>query len=115
MNIRPIDLQVIIPHATDIGKMQATQNNQQITQQQQFAEQLQRQAAEQQGQVQGTLRVEMPRVHRDKEGGAGNQPSGRQHGQRERRDEPGSGQPDKPMAADAGCDPVRGKKIDIML
>lgn len=110
MNIRPIDLQVIIPHATDIGKMQATQNSQQVTQQQLFAEQLQRQTAAQQGQVQGAQRVEMTRIHRDKPGNDGRQPAERREADG-RQEKDGAKQPEPPSAV--GNDPLRGQKIDI--
>ena len=111
MNIRPIDLQVMIPHATDIGKVQATQNHQQVIQQQQFAEQMQRQVEAQQGQVQGALRVEMPRVHREKQETSGGHAGSDQSGKRDAKHREKEG-----THADQGKDgdPVRGHKIDIV-
>lgn len=65
MNIRSIDLQVLIPHATDVSKSQALANNQNSTQQQLFSEQLQQITAEKKQQVQSSLKVENNKIQHD--------------------------------------------------
>ena len=67
MSIRPVDLQVILPHATDAGKVQANQNTQSNTMQQVFAEKLQKEAQLKQNQVQESPKGEFGKVNRDKE------------------------------------------------
>ena len=67
MSIRPIDLQVVLPHAADVGRAQAIQNDQSAVSQQLFAEKLMKEAQEKQGQVQETQRSEFGKVKRDKE------------------------------------------------
>lgn len=113
MNIRPIDLQVMLPHVTDIGKVQATQNQQQIVQQQQFAEQLQRQVDARQGQVEKTKKTEMPRIHREKQKEQEQHTTGDQQRKREAEE---SKQQEKLRAETHGngFDPVRGHNIDVV-
>ncbi|MDR3349655.1 MAG: hypothetical protein LBO03_08725 [Acidaminococcales bacterium] len=67
MSIRPVDMQVILPHTTDVGKFQAVQNDQAAASQQLFAEKLQKEAILRQEQVQETQRGEFSKVNRDKE------------------------------------------------
>ena len=67
MTIRPIDLQVVLPHATDVGRAQAIQNDQSVVSQQLFAEKLLKEAQEKRGQVQETQRSEFGKIKRDKE------------------------------------------------
>ncbi|MDU4959879.1 MAG: hypothetical protein E6X17_04340 [Sporomusaceae bacterium] len=52
MNIRSIDLQVLIPHSAEVGKLQHSGNQQPLAQQQEFAAQWQKTAQERQQQVQ---------------------------------------------------------------
>ena len=113
MNIRPIDLQVMLPHVTDIGKVQATQNQQQIVQQQQFAEQLQHQVDARQSQVEKTKRTEMPRIHREKQEEREQHTAGEQQHKREQKD---AKPQEKTHAETQGndFDPVRGHNIDIV-
>ena len=67
MTIRPVDLQVVLPHATDVGRAQAIQNDQSVVSQQLFAEKLLKEAQEKRGQVQETQRSEFGKIKRDKE------------------------------------------------
>ena len=67
MSLRPIDMQVVLPHVTDVGKVQAVQNDQSATSQQLFAEKLMKEAQEKESQVQETQRSEFGKVKRDKE------------------------------------------------
>lgn len=65
MTIRPIDMQVLIPKATEVGKQQNTLAQQNTVQQQQLAEQMQKTAEMRQQQVQGTNKGEGGKVKRD--------------------------------------------------
>lgn len=62
MNIRPIDMQTLIPRATDAGKVQQQANEQPILQQQQFEEQLRQLNDQKQHQVQKTPQTEGGKV-----------------------------------------------------
>lgn len=113
MNIRPIDLQVMLPHVTDIGKVQATQNQQQIVQQQQFAEQLQRQVDARQSQVEKTKKTEMPRIHREKQEEQEQHTAGGQQHKRDAEKEKSQEKMHSETHVDE-LDPVRGHNIDIV-
>lgn len=67
MNIRSIDLQVLIPQANEVGKMQHTNNQQPIAQQQDFAAQWQRIAQDRQQQVQTVNHSEDGKVKEKKD------------------------------------------------
>ena len=67
MSIKPVDMQVILPQATDVGKFQAVQNDKSMISQQLFAEKLQKEAAQRQEQVQETERGEFGKVNREQE------------------------------------------------
>lgn len=67
MNIRPVDLQVLIPRSTEVSKAQQLTDHQVIVQQQQFAEELQQTMVDRQQQVQGTPKSEGGTVQRDKD------------------------------------------------
>ena len=67
MSLRPIDMQVVLPHATDVGRVQAVQNDQSTTSQELFAEKLMKEAQGRESQVQETQRSEFGKVTRDKE------------------------------------------------
>ena len=58
MNIRPIDLQVLIPRATDVAKISAVADQHATTQQQQLATQFQQLANERQQQVEASAHGE---------------------------------------------------------
>lgn len=112
MSIRPIDLQVMLPHVTDIGKVQATQNQQMVVQQQQFAEQMQRQVEARRGQVEGTKKTEMPRVHREKPD-EGQQHSAGAHSDQQESSKRQDAEQQRHESHGVDFDPVRGHYIDI--
>lgn len=65
MSIRSIDMQVLIPRATEVQKQQNTLGQQSTLQQQQIAEQLQKTAEIRQHQVQDVEKSQSGRVNRD--------------------------------------------------
>lgn len=65
MSIRPIDMQVIIPRATEVGIQQNNLAQQSTVQQQQFAEQMAKAAAVRQQQVQGINKGQGGKIERD--------------------------------------------------
>ncbi|EGO63178.1 hypothetical protein [Acetonema longum] len=111
MNIRPIDLQVLIPKATEAGKAQHTTNQQAAIQQQEFAALWQRISAERQQQVQNPAKSEGGKVTRDKQ--PPEKRGSQQDGQKDTEDN--SEQSKEPAKATGSqfADPVRGHKIDI--
>jgi len=66
LTIRPVDLQVLIPRVTEVGKMQHITDHQDTLHQQQFAGQWQEISAKREHQVQGTTTSEDGKVSRDK-------------------------------------------------
>lgn len=109
MTIRPIDMQVLIPHATDVGKAQHHANQQTMTQQQQFAEQLQQTNERRQKQVQGSNKSEGSKIKRDNRQEEKRQSKG--GNEQERKKE--SLLPEEANAANNAKDPLRGRCIDI--
>ncbi|QJW48390.1 hypothetical protein HA075_23475 [bacterium BFN5] len=65
MNIRPVDLQIIIPKATEVGKTQAFMNQQSTIQQQYSEEKNQKIADQRLQQVQETFKNEGGKIQRD--------------------------------------------------
>ncbi len=65
MNIRSVDMQVLIPKATEVGKSQALLEHQSTLQQQYGAEKLQKTADHQLNQVQDTKKSEGGKVKRE--------------------------------------------------
>ncbi|SMC65523.1 hypothetical protein [Sporomusa malonica] len=65
MSIRSIDMQVLIPRATEAQKHQSSITQQGTLQQQQFAEQMQKIAEVRQQQVQGLVKGQGGKVERD--------------------------------------------------
>lgn len=111
MNIRPIDLQVLIPQATEAGKTQHTTNQQAAMQQQEFAALWQRISAERQQQVQNPEKSEGGKVTREKQ-----PPEKREQRQGQPKDSEADPEPNNKPAKMAGsqfADPVRGHTIDI--
>ncbi|SEO80578.1 hypothetical protein [Propionispora vibrioides] len=105
MNIRPMDLQVLIPRTTEVAKNQNNINQQNVVASEQSAAEWQKLSTARQQQIQHTPKSEGGRVS---ERGGQKQPSG---GHSSRGGAPGSGQPeDDELLAD---DPVRGHTIDI--
>jgi len=107
MNIRSIDLQVLIPRATDASKMQQANDHQNSLQQQQFAEQLKQLTAKQQQQVQNTPKNAGPKVQ-DQE---------RQKKQQQEKEEEKRGNADSQDPASdvsfSSVGPSLGYRIDI--
>lgn len=62
MNIRPMDMQVLIPRATDVAKSQQINDQQSMLQQQQFAAEWQKIADDRQTQVQNSSKTEGEKV-----------------------------------------------------
>ena len=115
MNIRPIDLQVMIPRATDAAKVAALNERQAVTQQQQLAEHAKQTANEKQHQVQ-TAAASHPSGKVTTEDL--NQEKRQEHSQQgekgEKKTKEGSEEDVVPKShAAAPPDPIRGHKIDI--
>ena len=107
VSIRSIDMQVLVPRATEVQKQQNTMVQQGVLQQQQIAEQMQKTAEIRQHQVQDIEKSQSGRVNRDEE-----------------KEERSSHHPRKDLAANqlktdedeisiSGQDPVLGHIIDI--
>ena len=111
MNIRPVDLQVLIPRTIDVAKMASVNDQQAAAQQQDVSSRLKQTAETQQRQVQNTLSSQH-------EGRVGLEDLERENGkQRRRRNgrqsaEPADSEPDTGQSAIAP-DPVLGHRIDI--
>ena len=110
MNIRPIDLQVLIPHTTEVSRTQAITNQQGIQQQQQFAEQFQKISADMQHQVQSTSKSVDGKVHREKDK---NQEQQQSSGKQRDKTVILSDKEKEAVAKDEP-DPIKGHIIDII-
>ena len=104
MNIRSIDLQVLIPRATDASRVQQQQNQQPIVQQQQAAEQQQQLAANRQHQVQALVKSEGKKIDGDNE-----KEKGKDAPPHKKRANTAPTPTDQEVAKDL----IRGKNIDI--
>ena len=67
MNIRSVDLQVLVPKTTEVGKSQASLNQQSVLQQQYGAEKIQKMSEQQLNQVQHTKKNEGAKVQREED------------------------------------------------
>lgn len=103
MSVRSIDLQVLIPRATEVSRVQQASNHQAELAQQQSAAQWQQLAAARQQQVQHAPQSAGGKVEPDAKEGQGR----REDGKRDRRREQAEAE------AIEGADPVRGHMIDI--
>lgn len=107
MTIRPMDLQVLIPKASEINRVNQIQDIQSQLQQQQFAAQFERAMQNRQKQVPGTSETEGQRIRSKKDsrgrGGGGNKESG------------GKPQQEDTAEGEAGkyVNPNLGNRIDI--
>lgn len=108
MNIRPMDMQVLIPRATEIAKSQNHLDQQGVLQQQQFSEQLQKMAENRQRQVQSTSKNEGGKIKGDQE--REKHPS-QQQGESENTQKHAGA--DTAENTPSNMDPVRGHTIDI--
>lgn len=104
MNIRPIDMQGLIPRSTEASKMQQQHDQQPIVQHQQASEHFQQLAAIRQQQVQGMEKTEKKKIDRD------NKNDPKEQKEQARR------HPKETLVKNKEQidDPVRGKNIDIM-
>ena len=109
MNIRSIDLQVLIPHATEVGRTQHIANQQNGIQQQDFASQWQRISQERQKQVQLVDQTDNGKVNEKKDS------SGSRRNQEEpkKRQRKVDSQAQQQQAAHLSSDCQIGGKIDI--
>jgi len=109
MSINPIELQVLIPKATEVGKAQNLANRQETLQQQHVAGQWNDISTNRQHQVQSAVKNEGGKVGRDKE------PKEEKHSpneQKPRQNNENSTEKGKVNRA-SNNDPVRGHIIDI--
>ena len=109
MTIRPVDLQVLIPKVTEVGKNQHVTDHQDTLQQQQFAGQWQQISAKREQQVQGKAHNEDSKVGRDnhhKEQNHGKNGQKQQEGKSSKTDADRVNHP-------SSEDPIRGNLIDI--
>ena len=110
MSIRSIDMQVLIPKATEVGKQQNNLAQQSTVQQQQVAEQMQKTAEVRQQQVQGLAKGEGGKVKREEPKEKHNHNHRRGNYGLNQHDLPEQENPeDEPMSKD----PVLGHVIDI--
>lgn len=108
MTIKPVDLQVLIPRVTEVGKAQHVMNQQDTLQQQQFAGKWEHIATDRQHQVQSTNKSEDTKVAREKQKEQQKQSkdsSKQKDGKEKHTDVDG----DNPLSKD----PARGHLIDI--
>ena len=105
MNIRSIDLQVLIPRTTEVSKTQQILENQSSLQQQQFAEEWRNIATLRQQQIQHTSQTEEG-VIRDRDSGNDHQ---KKENEKPKRKKNANGS----VKDTTGSDPVRGNIIDI--
>lgn len=108
MSINPIELQVLIPKSTEVGKAQQVVNRQDTLQQQHVAEQWKDISTNRQQQVQSTSKNEGGKVGREKQAKEQN------HSQNEQqhRDKKHNNS-DVTINRASNDDPVRGHLIDI--
>ncbi|CUH96116.1 hypothetical protein P22_2204 [Propionispora sp. 2/2-37] len=105
MNIRSIDLQVLIPRATEVAKTQNTFDQQNTVNQQQSAEQWQKISADRQHQVQNTPKNEGGKIKE-----RGESPSQHQQQHAQSHSAHAEQEEDEGIKSE---DPVRGHTIDI--
>ena len=115
MNIRPIDLQVLIPRATDAAKASALNDRQAVTQQQQLAEQSKQAATEKQHQVQPKLptnpsgKITTEDLNQEKRQEHPSQGEQKKQGKGGQAEEEAT----RKLHAEKPPDPIRGHTIDI--
>jgi hypothetical protein len=110
MSINSIDLQVLIPKSTEVGKAQNIADRQDTLQQQHIAEQWKGISTKRQQQVQGTAKNEGGKIRREQESKEQNQPKQEQnHG----NNTPNNATDLAKVNHASNEDPVRGHLIDI--
>lgn len=108
MNITPIDMQVIIPKATEVGKGQQIRDHQEVLQQQFGATEFQKHADHKLRQVQTSEKAEGKKIKNDSSRQRKKDQSKQNHTS-DRDDETGTA--DSVMAVDT----FRGRNIDIKM
>lgn len=106
MNITPMDMQVIIPKATEVGKGQQTRDHQNVFQQQHGAAQLQQQSDRKLQQVQTSEKSEGKKI-KEEENRKNQQESNQKNSQEKQTEEK--------EAAAMAVDQFRGQHIDIKM
>jgi len=112
MSIRPIDLQVLIPRAGDVGRVQQIADHQTLLQQQQFAEQWQQINEHRQHQIQSTPKSVGGKVHGEKQS-EGNPGKGRGDSREQAHTTDSADEGGTDGNHSSVCDPVRGHIVDI--
>jgi hypothetical protein len=112
MNIRPMDMQVLIPRATDVAKNQQISDQQGMQQQQQFAAEWKKIADVRQNQVQSSSKTEGEKV------------KAKEERQSHKRNQERAGDENQDAETDtledtvnhpSPDDPLRGHRIDIKM
>lgn len=105
MNIRPIDLQILIPQASEASKIQHTANQQNAALQHDFANQWQKISQDRQQQVQTVIQPEGGKISEKQE---------QEKRQKERRRAQGPSVKQQDQASQQiHADPLRGHTIDV--
>jgi hypothetical protein len=114
MNIHPMDMQVLIPRTTDVGKTQQLANQQVLTDQQVFGEQLKERVEQREHQVQHLPQAEGGKItlNQDK-----NKQQPRKDSQNSMKQETTQDEQDCEVVLNRAStsDPVRGRSIDISM
>lgn len=104
MTVRSIDMQVLLPKISEANRSQPIQNQQNQTQQQQFAAQFQKQADIQRHQVQNSNKSEGSKITQDDQ-------KNKSHDQRENHRKDNT----EEETAVSAKDPVKGNLLDIKI
>lgn len=107
LTIRPVDLQVIIPRVTEVGKSQHVGNHQETLQQQQFADKWQHISTNRQKQVQSAEKSDSGKIRRE------NQPKEEQQAKKDEQKRSSKSKEADMENHASNEDPVRGNLIDI--
>lgn len=111
MNIRPMDMQVLIPRATDVAKNQHINDQQSMQQQQQFAAEWKRIADTRQNQVQSSTKTEGEKVKAKEERERGKH----QEQEKEENEQAAKETIEHTVNQPSVDDPLRGHTIDIKM
>jgi hypothetical protein len=113
MNIRPMDMQVLIPRSTEVARNQQITDQQNMQQQQQFAAEWKKIADNRQNQVQSSSKAEDGRVKAKEE-----RESRKNHHRQTQEDQDAETAKDNIEHSENHLlaeDPLRGHKIDIKM
>ncbi len=112
MSIRPIDLQVMIPRVTEVGKVQQINDRQMLLDQQQFADQWVNIADRRNSQVQNIHKAEAKKVHIENQNQNSSPDSG-EHNETGQSSEENNINDFAVSNHPSDDDPVRGHIVDI--